>query len=60
MLVPTLFVFELAGGSCALARSFPLLLGMALVVGGIGAVFYAAAVVALLVAGSAVWLLQAA
>lgn len=33
VLVPTLFVFGLAGGSCALARSFPVLLGLRAVQG---------------------------
>lgn len=33
VLVPTLFVFGLAGGACALARSFPVLLGLRAVQG---------------------------
>ncbi|MFB6097559.1 MAG: MFS transporter [Salinibacter sp.] len=33
VLVPTLFVFAIAGGACALARSFPLLLGLRAVQG---------------------------
>ena len=33
VLVPTLFVFGLAGGACALARSFPVLIGLRTVKG---------------------------